>query len=83
MRTQGYEGPITVVNGEPHSPYNRTLVNKAVLSGLLTPQRIAQHVKNTYGQVHGVVYAAMRAITEEVVRSTWCTTTPRVDSQLN
>lgn len=42
MRTQGYEGPITVVNGEPHSPYNRTLVNKAVLSGLLTPQRIAQ-----------------------------------------
>ncbi|MDQ0823328.1 3-phenylpropionate/trans-cinnamate dioxygenase ferredoxin reductase subunit [Arthrobacter sp. V4I6] len=42
LRAEGYEGPLTVINGEPHLPYNRTLVNKGVLPGLLTVEQITQ-----------------------------------------
>lgn len=42
LRTEGYEGPVTVVNGEALLPYNRTLVNKGVLPGLLTVEQITQ-----------------------------------------
>ncbi|MHA7224348.1 FAD-dependent oxidoreductase [Arthrobacter sp. RHLT1-20] len=42
LRAEGYEGPVTVINGEPHLPYNRTLVNKGVLPGLLTVEQITQ-----------------------------------------
>ncbi|WP_104168856.1 FAD-dependent oxidoreductase [Arthrobacter sp. SX1312] len=42
VRAEGYEGPLTIINGEVHRPYNRTLVNKGVLSGLLTAEQIAQ-----------------------------------------
>jgi NADPH-dependent 2,4-dienoyl-CoA reductase/sulfur reductase-like enzyme len=42
LRAEGYVGSLTVINGEAHRPYNRTLVNKAVLSGLLTAEQIVQ-----------------------------------------
>ena len=41
LRAEGYTGPLTVLHAEPHAPYNRTLVNKAVLQGLLTAEQIA------------------------------------------
>ena len=41
LRGEGYTGPLTVVHSEADLPCNRTLVNKAVLSGLLTPDQIA------------------------------------------
>ena len=41
LRLEGYSGPLTVLHAEPHAPYNRTLVNKAVLQGLLTAEQIA------------------------------------------
>ena len=41
LRQEGYAGPLTVLHPEPHAPYNRTLVNKAVLQGLLTADQIA------------------------------------------
>lgn len=41
LRREGYTGRITLVHGEQVAPYNRTLVNKAVLQGLLTPEQIA------------------------------------------
>ena len=41
LRQEGYTGPLTVLHPEPHAPYNRTLVNKAVLQGLLTAEQIA------------------------------------------
>lgn len=41
LRQEGYTGPLTVLHTEPHAPYNRTLVNKAVLQGLLTASQIA------------------------------------------
>ncbi|MBP2217100.1 FAD-dependent oxidoreductase [Arthrobacter sp. CAN_C5] len=40
VRAEGFEGSLTVINGEAHRPYNRTLVNKALLSGLLTAEQI-------------------------------------------
>lgn len=30
-----------MINGEPHRPYSRTLINKAVLQGLLIPEQSA------------------------------------------
>ncbi|WP_017197915.1 NAD(P)/FAD-dependent oxidoreductase [Arthrobacter sp. M2012083] len=42
VRAEGFEGPLTLINGEPHQPYNRTLVNKGILPGLLTAEQITQ-----------------------------------------
>lgn len=36
LRREGYDGPLRVVHNEATRPYNRTLVNKAVLPGLLS-----------------------------------------------
>ena len=41
LRQEGYTGRLTVLHGEAHRPYNRTLVNKGVLPGLLTAEQIA------------------------------------------
>ena len=41
LRLEGYAGPLTVLHAEPQASYNRTLVNKAVLQGLLTAEQIA------------------------------------------
>ena len=41
LRAEGFKGPLTVLHPEPHAPYNRTLVNKAVLQGLLSAAQIA------------------------------------------
>ena len=41
LRQEGYAGPLTVLHPEPHAPYNRTLVNKALLQGLLDAAQIA------------------------------------------
>jgi len=47
LRTEGYDGPLWVVNGEQHRPYNRTLINKALLGGLITPEQITQPAAHT------------------------------------
>lgn len=41
LRQEGYAGAVTVLHAEPYAPYNRTLVNKALLQGLLTAEQIA------------------------------------------
>jgi 3-phenylpropionate/trans-cinnamate dioxygenase ferredoxin reductase subunit len=41
LRQEGYTGRLSVVHGEAHPPYNRTLVNKGALPGVLTPEQIA------------------------------------------
>ena len=41
LRQEGYTGPLTVLHHEAPAPYNRTLVNKAVLQGLLTAAQVA------------------------------------------
>lgn len=42
MRTGGFAGSVTLINGVPHQPCNRTLVNKGILPGLLTVEQVAQ-----------------------------------------
>lgn len=41
LRRSGFEGGIRIVDAEVGAPVNRTLVNKGVLTGLLTPEQIA------------------------------------------
>ena len=41
LRREGYAGRLTVLHGERHRPYNRTLVNKGFLPGLLTADQMA------------------------------------------
>lgn len=41
LRREGYAGSVVVVHGEPGAPYNRTLVDKAILQGLLTLEQAA------------------------------------------
>jgi len=38
LRTQGHEGTITVIGDEPHRPYDRPPLSKAVLSGAKEPE---------------------------------------------
>jgi 3-phenylpropionate/trans-cinnamate dioxygenase ferredoxin reductase component len=60
LRKEGYTGALTVLHPEPHAPYNRTLVNKAVLQGLLTAEQIALPPLDALGVE--VVHAAVGAI---------------------
>ena len=41
LRSLGYDGRLTVVNGEPEAPYNRTAVNKGLLQGQVTLASVA------------------------------------------
>lgn len=41
LRLEGYDDRLTVVHGEEPAPYNRTLVNKAVMQGFLAPAQSA------------------------------------------
>ncbi|MGH8882299.1 MAG: FAD-dependent oxidoreductase, partial [Stackebrandtia sp.] len=48
LRKGGYAGRITVLHRESVGPYNRTLVNKAVMQGMLTPDQIALPPLDTF-----------------------------------
>ncbi len=41
LRRSGFDGSIRIVHAEPFAPYNRTLVTKGILRGLLTPEQSA------------------------------------------
>lgn len=41
LRKEGYARAVTILHAELYAPYNRTLVNKALLQGLLTAEQIA------------------------------------------
>ena len=56
LRTQGFDGPVRVLDAEPDRPINRTLVDTGVLPGLLTPEQIQLH------PVAGVDLIAGRAV---------------------
>ncbi|MFC5175151.1 NAD(P)/FAD-dependent oxidoreductase [Nocardioides taihuensis] len=49
LRALGYDGPLTVVNGETHAPYNRTTVNKGLLQGDMTLDSVALAVPSDPG----------------------------------
>jgi 3-phenylpropionate/trans-cinnamate dioxygenase ferredoxin reductase component len=60
LRNDGHAGRITMVHGESRAPYNRTLVDKAILPGLLAPEQIALPdlsglgVEHVTAQAHGI-----------------------------
>jgi NADPH-dependent 2,4-dienoyl-CoA reductase/sulfur reductase-like enzyme len=39
LRRKGYQGPLTVLGGEPHLPYDRPPLSKQVLCGAWRPER--------------------------------------------
>lgn len=41
LRSEGFEGAVTVVGDEPHPPYDRPPLSKQVLTGEWPPERIA------------------------------------------
>lgn len=41
LRGLGFAGSVRIVHDEPHAPYNRTLVDKGLLPGLLTVEQAA------------------------------------------
>ncbi|WP_405218303.1 NAD(P)/FAD-dependent oxidoreductase [Agrococcus sp. Ld7] len=41
LRAAGFTGSVRIVHDEPHPPYSRTLVDKAILPGLLTVEQAA------------------------------------------
>lgn len=41
LRTEGFDGRVVLVHGEDGQPYLRTLVNKAIVQGLLTAEQAA------------------------------------------
>lgn len=44
LRALGYDGRLTVVNGEADAPYNRTAVNKGLLQGEATLASVTLHL---------------------------------------
>lgn len=49
LRTEGFDGPVTVVGAEDSEPYNRTAVNKSVLSGALDASQVLLPERTTPG----------------------------------
>ncbi|MFB7760105.1 NAD(P)/FAD-dependent oxidoreductase [Streptomyces xiamenensis] len=41
LRREGYDGTLTLVGDEPHSPYDRPPLSKQVLAGQWAPERLA------------------------------------------
>ena len=41
LRTNGFDGAVTVIAAEPHPPYDRPPLSKRLLSGEWEPDRIA------------------------------------------
>jgi 3-phenylpropionate/trans-cinnamate dioxygenase ferredoxin reductase component len=49
LRSQGFDGAITVVGDEPHLPYDRPPLSKQVLAGAWGPERLAPPVSTEGG----------------------------------
>lgn len=55
LRRSGFDGSIRIIHDEPFAPYNRTLVSKGILPGLLTPEQAALPALDSSGVelIHG------------------------------
>ncbi|MGZ4268509.1 MAG: NAD(P)/FAD-dependent oxidoreductase [Solirubrobacteraceae bacterium] len=50
LRTRGWDGPITLVGDEPHAPYDRPPLSKAVLAGDAAPASTALRPRAWYDE---------------------------------
>src|SRR3712207_4786726 len=53
LRDQGYDGDVTLVGAEPHPPYDRPPLSKALLLGDKEPDAVFLHDRQWYAE-HGV-----------------------------
>ncbi len=51
LRSEGYEGAVTVVGAEPHRPYDRPPLSKRLLLGEWDPDRIALRKDDTFDEL--------------------------------
>lgn len=49
LRREGFTGSIRLLHDEPGSPYNRTLVDKGILPGLLTQEQAGLPIRHVEG----------------------------------
>jgi 3-phenylpropionate/trans-cinnamate dioxygenase ferredoxin reductase subunit len=49
LRTEGYQGPVTIVSEEPHLPYQRPPLSKAFVLGKLELDRLSLRPESYYG----------------------------------
>ncbi|MFF7542895.1 NAD(P)/FAD-dependent oxidoreductase [Streptomyces canus] len=72
LRERGYAGRVTLVGGEPHRPYDRPPLSKAVLRGLGRPQDVVFDVDFAGLDIDvrtGVTALALRAQERQLVTS--------------
>jgi NADPH-dependent 2,4-dienoyl-CoA reductase/sulfur reductase-like enzyme len=57
LRTEGYEGKISLVGGERHLPYDRPPLSKQILAGTWPPEKavLADKRRSSEAQVHEVL----------------------------
>jgi NADPH-dependent 2,4-dienoyl-CoA reductase/sulfur reductase-like enzyme len=51
LRRIGYSGPITLIDAQPHLPYDRPPLSKALLTGQADATAIAFHPRERYGEL--------------------------------
>jgi len=51
LRTEGFDGDVTVIGAEAHLPYDRPPLSKKVLAGEWGPERIALRRENEYPEL--------------------------------
>ncbi|MDH6523080.1 NADPH-dependent 2,4-dienoyl-CoA reductase/sulfur reductase-like enzyme [Streptomyces sp. SAI-135] len=51
LRHGGYDGPLTLVGGEPHLPYDRPPLSKQLLSGVWERERLRLRAPETYSDL--------------------------------
>jgi 3-phenylpropionate/trans-cinnamate dioxygenase ferredoxin reductase component len=72
LRTDGYEGTITLVGGEPHLPYDRPPLSKQVLAGTWPAEKavLADKRRSSELRVHEVLGHRATALDAEARRVT-------------
>src|SRR5919106_331154 len=48
LRSEGFDGRVVLVGGEPHLPYDRPPLSKALLQGVRAPGDIRLHPEDFY-----------------------------------
>lgn len=71
LRAQGFDGDITLIGAEPHTPYDRPPLSKKVLSGEWEPDRIAlvrpEELEKLQLQLRLGVAASALSVTDKTV----------------
>lgn len=61
LRMGGYEGPITIVAGEPHYPYSRPPLSKEYMQGKVGPEKVYLKPEEWYDEQNIEVLTGVKA----------------------